>query len=74
MIPFPISSKICFNVLLFIADLYLLQQQMIISIIVSQIHSVTSRLNLVTPAFRFLISVTSPSTEEETIKMHQSCI
>lgn len=36
MIPFPISSKICFNVLLCIVDLSSLQQQMIISIIDSQ--------------------------------------
>lgn len=36
MIPSPISSKICFNVLLCIADLSSLQQQMIISIIDSQ--------------------------------------
>ncbi|TNM97737.1 hypothetical protein fugu_013983 [Takifugu bimaculatus] len=34
--PFPISSKICFNVLLCIADLSSLQQQMIISITDSQ--------------------------------------
>lgn len=36
MILFPISSKICFNILLCIADLSALQQQMIISISDSQ--------------------------------------